>query len=172
MPSAAPARVLLVRPLLCAIEALRGPLGSATMTTPGGAGTTPHRCVATSSVLGAPASLIRPGPSHPLSSGLYRALSRPDAAGRFLCRSRAANTIHKKPIIPNDMGIPRPRPWPYRGGAMRYSPWLRLRGRSDQRGDRGFDTSAPLALTRALPLMKGRVELGSLLVGSRLLLRA
>ena len=67
MPLAAPGPHAAARPSLCALEAVRVICGGASMTTPGGARTTPH-------VLGAPASIMGSELSAYLAPILFLAL--------------------------------------------------------------------------------------------------
>jgi hypothetical protein len=100
------------RPLLCALSALRGTSGGASMTTPGGAGTLLP--LSQSPVLGAPASSIGSARSRLLGSGpsLF-----PVPMPRVLLRCGPCGGR----IIPDDMGVPRRRPWSIGTGLRRLS---------------------------------------------------
>jgi hypothetical protein len=105
-------------PSLCALGALRWVVCGATMTSPGGVGTT--LCCKTPrarptgfyhgpelSVYLAPAPSLRPGP-------------RPQGVSYV-----QVSVVYIRNIIPIGTRLPRRRSWPYRGGAMR-GPGLRF----------------------------------------------
>jgi hypothetical protein len=102
-------RTTWLRPFALPVRALRVALGGATMTTP--VGRAHPKSIATSSVLG----LI--GLSHRVGASSHSALALRFAPPR--CPKPSPSRLvyaDTTPEIPDDMGIPLRRFWPYRGG--------------------------------------------------------
>jgi len=104
LSSAALFPITSARPSLCALSALRGTSGGASMTTPGGAGTPFPSALQLLRVLVAPASIM--GSEFPqfswlnlLGSGPF-ALPRPDPIS--LCCVRGHNPMHTTPTRPSE----------------------------------------------------------------------